>query len=159
MYNGKAHHAVVLSRWLSLKCAAFAQDHPSPYTRLRASVMWGWVEFLHLAGHPVDPDWYCAEELRRLDLSCKLILHGCKVLTTLNFLVGKPRWKGRPKLHQLWHVNDNAQLSHRPIRAFWTWKDEEGMGKLSRIACAVHGARISDRALQRWVIHFFNAID
>jgi hypothetical protein len=30
------------------------------------------------------------------------------------------------------------------------------MGKLARIAVAVHGSVISQRALQRWSVQFFN---
>ena len=158
-YNGEAHHCLVICRWLSFKCAEHADAHPSSYAQLRAAVIWGWVGFCHVSGHPGNPGWYKPAELRRLNTAADLILHGSKVLTGLNFTACKARWKARPKLHQLWHVNENAQLSHRPVRAFWTWKEEEGMGKLSRIACAVHASRVSDRSLQRWILHFSNAID
>ncbi len=158
-YKGKAHHCLVLCRWLSAKCAEFAEANPSPYAKLRASVLWAWVEFFQLAGHPADPDWYSEEELKRLDVSTGLILHGAKVLTSLNCAASRPRWKFRPKLHQMWHINDNAQLSGRPVRSTWSWKEEEGMGKLSRIACAVHAARVSDRSLQRWILQFLNSVE
>ena len=158
-YKGKGHNCLVICRWLSARCAQFADEHPSSYAHLRSAVLWGWVEFFHLAGHPSDPNWYDAEELLRLDVATGLILQGSKVLANLNYEASKPRWKARPKLHQLWHINQNAQLSHRPVRAFWTWKEEEGMGKLSRIACAVHATRVSDRSLQRWILQFFNAIN
>ena len=158
MYKGKGGNCVVLCRWLEAKCTEVWRSHPTRYNKLRSVVMWAWVEFWHICGHSADPDWYSAEELRRLQLATDLILHGCKVLGEINF-GSAARWKCRPKLHHIWHINDFAQQSHRPVYAFWTFKEEDGMGKLSRIACAVHAARISCRALQRWCVQFFAGDD
>ncbi len=152
--KGKAHNCLVVARWLEAKCAEFRGV--SEYAQLRANVMWGWVEFFEVAGNTEDRDFMNATELQRLDSACKLILHGSSKLARINCEAGKARWKTIPKLHQVYHLNDNAQVSHRPPRAFWSFKDEEMMGALSKIACAVHACNISARSLQRWCMQFFS---
>ena len=107
----------------------------------------------------MDPDWYSDDELKRLGVATKVILHGAVVTVHANDSIGANRWKTRPKLHQVYHLNKNAQRSRRPIRASSPRKEEEGMGKLSNISCGVHGANVARRALQRWCVQFFEFHD
>ena len=155
-FKGKAHNALVVARWLEHVCAEVA--HVSEYATLRARVIWGWTEMYEVSGNTEDNDFMSAAELARLDTATKLILHGTSALGRANFDAHKARWKTLPKLHQVWHLNAEAQASHRPPRAFWSFKDEEMMGCLSRIACAVHACSISSRSLQRWLMQFFSAM-
>ena len=155
-YKGKAHNCLVITRWLESRCSQVA--HVSEYSRLRAAVLFGWVDFFEVCGHTEDKDWLNPAELDRFDKSAQLIVHGMSSLARRNCEAGIPKWKTLPKLHQIYHINEDAQKSHRPPRAFWSFKDEEMMGCLSKIACAVHAVKISSRSLQRWMMQFFSEI-
>ena len=96
--------------------------------------MWAWVAFYGSICNSVDHDWLSSGELAHLDMAAKLMLHGTKALAAHNCALVQPRWKTRPKLHTMWHINDDAQRGHRNPRAFWSFKEEECMGKVALIA-------------------------
>ena len=73
------------------------------------NTMWAWVAFHDNISNSVDPDWLSSEELAHLDMAAKLMLHGTKALAAHNCALVQPRWKTRPKLHTMWHINDDAQ--------------------------------------------------
>ena len=151
-FKGKAHNCMVLCRWLASVCKPHSGE---AYPRMRSAVMSSFSALMDVAGHSEDPDWYNESELKRVDIACNMVLHGSKALAGISHRLGKARWKMRPKPHRIHHVNKNAQLSKRPIRAFWSFKQEEGMGTLSKIATGIHGATVAKRSLQRWCVHFF----
>ena len=153
-FKGKAHNCVVLARWLADACREF--HTAGSYSLIRCNVMAAWVQFFAAASKSEDPDWYSPQELKRLDVSCKMLLHGSKALAGANQAACKARWEMRPKIHLIHHVNKNAQRSERVVRAFWSFKEEEGMGKLSAIASRTHGATVAKRSLQRWCVQFLN---
>ena len=142
-YKGKAHNCLALCRWLAAKVREHSRS--DGYAQLRAQVMWSWAEIFEVIGNSEDPDWLNTAELKRLDDATNLLLHGTKVL-------------GRPKLHSMWHVNHTAQLGHRNPRAYWSFKDEEMMGKLGAIAAAAHAQTVPARSLEHWCMQFFNAM-
>ena len=155
-YNGKAHNCLAICRWLACKCREGMSF--SEYAHLRAQVMWAWAQIFEIMTTSVDPDWLNTEELARLDAASNLMLHGMKVLGRKNAEVSRPRWKCRPKLHSMWHVNQTAQAGHRNPRAYWSFKDEEAMGKLGQIAANVHAQTVPARSLEHWCMQFFNAM-
>ena len=154
-FKTKAHNLIVVSRWLAKAC----KDHHdgSRYSAVRAQVLEAWALMFDVASKTEEPDFHNEVELRRFNIACKLVLHGSNALAVANHRSRKARWKTRPKLHLIHHINSNAQISKRVVRAFWSFKEEEGMGKLARIAVAVHGACVAKRSLQRWCVQFFNA--
>ena len=111
-----------------------------------------------VSGNTADQDFMNDAELKRLQVASGLIVHGSSSLAKFNSDAKKAKWKTTPKLHGIWHVCDEATSSHRPPRAFWSFKDEEMMGCLSRIACATHACTISTRSLQRWLMQFFSVM-
>ena len=133
------------------------QEAVNEHCKIRAMLFWGWTEFFRISIHPEDdPDFLNASELALMDKAVNAILLCSNFLCHEAVQAKQLKWKFRPKLHQMWHANRDSQLSHRSPSSFWTWKDEEMMGKLSRIACAVHANSMARRALQRWAVQFFN---
>lgn len=155
--KGKAHNCLVVTRWLSAKCSEYSSE--SEYALIRSTVITAWADFFHISAHTEDPNWMNDSELAKLQTATDIILHGTNALASMNAEIPKLRWKMRCKMHELYHVNEDAQTSHRPPRAFWSFKDEEFMGKLSLIACAVHALGVVSRTLERWGIQLFNAMD
>ena len=138
----------------------FGSTAPLRWVRAAAGAghMWSWAEIVEVIGNSEDPDWLNTAELKRLDDATNLLLHGTKVLGRQNAENALPRWKCRPKLHSMWHVNHTAQLGHRNPRAYWSFKDEEMMGKLGAIAAAAHAQTVPARSLEHWCMQFFNAM-
>ena len=152
-FKVKAHNCLVLARWLESRCSHSAES--SEYSKLRWQTLWAWVEWFEVCSTAADPDFLSPGELKRLDTTITIMLHGSKVLGRINATNSVARWKLRPKLHHFLHINKDAQTSGRNPRAWWTFKDEEFMGKLARIACAVHAVSLCNRSLERWCIQFF----
>ena len=155
--KGKAHNCMVLCRWLEHLCS----DHldGTEYSRLRWLAIWAWVEFYEVCQTAIDPDFLNPCELKRLDNATTVLMHSSKCLASINAAKGLARWKLRPKLHVLYHINRDAQSSSRNPRAWWTFKDEEFMGKLGRIAGATHAVSMCNRSLERWCIHCFSFME
>lgn len=105
---------------------------------------------------PRDKDWLAADELLLIDQTITALMHASKYLCNEALAANLPLWKLRPKIHKMWHANTNTQRSQRPPSCVWSFKEEECMGKLARIACSVHGSVLSQRSLQRWAVQFFN---
>jgi hypothetical protein len=154
--QGKAHNCLVLIRWLESKCAQ--TKGVSPYDKLRWQTVWAWVELFEICLTAADPDCSAAE-MQRFDSATAILLHGPKTLGTINALKHSVRWRIRPKLHVFYHLNKDVQASCRNPRAWWTFKDEEFMGKMARIACAVHAVTMCSRSLERWCVQFFASME
>ena len=155
-FKAKAHNGLVLCRWLEFKC--YSLKDSSPYALLRWQTIWGWTEFYEICLKS-DPDFLCETEFGRLTAATDMMLHGCKILARLNADASRARWKMRPKLHTMGHISQDANSSGRNPRSWWSFKDEENMGKLSRIASAVHAQKVCSRALERWCVQFFNFME
>ena len=154
-FKGKAHDCLVLARWQEQKCARF-RSHSS-YAELRHSVLWAWVEWFEVALKSTNPDFLSTSELKRLDIATRLLILGSNSLAVANFDRSLPRWKLRPKLHCMLHLNDDCQRSKRSPRAFWSFKEEESMGKLSLLSGKTHSLSMHARSLDRWCVQFFTA--
>ena len=154
-FKGKAHNCLVLCSWLACKAREVTEAHPSEYSNVRAQVFWAWKTFFEICSS-ADPDWLNAGELASLDACTKVLILGSNKLAQINSALSKPRWKIRPKLHSMWHLNSDCQQSGRNPKCFWSFKDEEMMGKLSRIAGAVHAVSLHNRSLERWCLQFFS---
>lgn len=153
-FRNKAHNTLVLTRWLEQKTNEFSSL--SEYNSVVHLVFWSWVEFFQIHGHSTDANWLSGDELARSAEVCEAILAGSNYLCQVNSSVPAARWKLRPKFHRFFHLHVECQQSQRPCRAFWSFKCEEGMGKLSKIGCATHALTLSERSLQRWLIQFFS---
>ena len=122
-------------------------------------MVWAWGEFYHVCSYAKDPDFLDAVELGRLDSATTVLLHGSKVLSNFNSSRGAARWKMRPKLHTMQHINQDAQASGRNPRCWSSWQHEEMMGKLATIACATHALNMCRRSLEKWCLQFFNFME
>ena len=154
--KGKAHNSLVLCRWLDSVCSAF--KNKSSYCRLRWQILWAWVAMFDICLSS-DPDFLTPAEAKQFDDATGILLHGSKVLARLCASDSVARWKLRPKLHTIWHINQDVQNSMRNPRAWWTFKDEETMGKLSTIARATHPSSMNVRSLERWCVQFFEYME
>ena len=119
------------------------------------ATIWGYAEFFHVIKHAKDPDWLNAEELDRLNIAAEIALKGWNSLETFNRANNKARWRMRPKHHAFYHINEWAQETKRNPASTWTFKDEDMMGRISKIVGAVHGATLGGRTLERWCMQFF----
>ena len=128
-YKGKAHNCLVLCRWLNTVCATRIE---TPMKQLRSYVLWAWVSFSELCFNAADEDFLSTDELKRLDEIIRLLLHGSRTLSFFCAAEGLARWKLRPKMHTMFHVNKEAQASGRNPRAWCSCKDEEMMGRLAK---------------------------
>ena len=155
-YKGKAHNCLVLCRWLEIICA---EHTDTPQRALRAQVLFAWVDVFQLCFEAPDPDFLTDDELKRLDQDVRLLMHGHRVLSNFHAAHCIARWNLRPKIHSMDHINKEAQLSRRNPRAWFSFKEEEMMGKLARIACAVHAVSLCARSLERWCLQFFCAME
>ena len=147
---------LVVCRWLETLCAE--HKDAAPYCRLRWQVIWARVDFFAVC-FKADPDLLTPAELKRLDDATTFLVHGNKVLQSVNSGAGKARWKMRPKIHTMQHINDDAQSSHRNPLAWMSFKEEEVMGKLAKIACAVHAVTMCKRSLERWCVQFVSFME
>ena len=124
---------------------------------MRASVTWAYHTFFKVI-REAENDILIPKELKTLDFSCKLFLKGYNALSREAYDSGVARWPLKPKHHSLWHVNDDCQSDHRTPKAKWAFGDEDMMGKMSLIACAVHAVTLSFRTLERWCMNFFSVL-
>ena len=60
--------------------------------------------------------------------------------------------------HTMFEINRDAQSSHRNPLTFWSFKEEECMGKLGVIGAAVHATNVATRSLERWCAQLFNVM-
>ena len=60
-------------------------------------------------------------ELKRLDVAAKVIQHGTNNLAHMFARQAPPKlcWKNGLKMHHIWHINNDAQISRRLPKAFW----------------------------------------
>ena len=154
-FKSKARNCLVVTRWLEV--ATHGLKDTSPYARLRWQVVWGWVGWFEIVGHAPDPDSLITAELQRLRECTNVVLQGSKTLAAINSAASRPRWKMRPKIHALSHLTRDALSSGRNPRAWWSFQEEELMGKLAKIACAVHATTMTCRSLERWCLQFFSS--
>ena len=155
-FKGNAHNGLVVGRWLEQVCADCIGG--SAHNKLRWQVLWSWVEVFRIC-LTSDPDFLSSAQLKQLDDAVAILLHGSKALASQSAAALEPRWKLRPKLHTIMHINQDSQASGRNPRAWWTFKDEESMGKLSKIARATHPVTMKERSLERWCLQFFSFFD
>ncbi len=155
-FKGKAHNCLVLARFMERKLHDHKDD--SELALLTWQVVWAWVEWFDVCSQ-ADPDFLEPEELKRLDQATAIMVHGHKRLANMAALSGKARWKLRQKVHVMYHINLDAQRSRRNPAAWWSFKEEEMMGRLAKIACATHGITLANRTLERWCVQFFNFME
>jgi hypothetical protein len=153
-FKGKAHNCLVVTRWLEV--VTHGLKDTSPYARLRWQVVWGWVEWFEIVGHAPDPDFLITAELQRLHECTNVVLQGSKTRAAINSAAARHRWKMRPKINAISHLTRDALSSGRNPRAWWSFREEELMGKLAKIACAVHALTRTCRRLERWCLQFFS---
>ena len=156
MFKGKASNCLILTRWLESRC--FAKKNDSEWARLRWLVIWAWTDWFDICLE-ADPDYLKPEELLRLDRATRILLTCSKTLASRSCALGQSRWKIRAKLHVMFHLNLDAQANRRNPRSWWSFKEEETMGKLSRIAAATHAVTLATRTLERWCVQFFGYME
>ena len=59
-----------------------------------------------------------------------------------------------PKLHMLDHCERYSQKWRLNPASWWTFKDEEAMGKIMKIVFRVNGRTLEKRSLERWLVQF-----
>jgi hypothetical protein len=153
-FKGKAHNTLVLIRWLE-RAMFEVKDHLHLGV-LKSQVLWGWVEWFSVC-LAADPDFLEPDEIARLAVATNLCILGHKRLASDCEAAGVWRWKARPKIHIFYHVLQDVSETRRNPRAWWSFKDEECMGRLARIACCVHAVTVANRTLQRWCVQFYNS--
>ena len=147
----KAANAMMICDWLSEVTATAV---PSEYGRLRAGMAWGLSSFfklLRLGGCP----FLTGPELRLLRESCHAFLGNYHQLRALNAEMGRPLYPLTPNFRLLKHAESMAQASTLSPKLFWTFKDEDNMRVLQRIATSVHASVISQVTLEKWIMQWF----
>ena len=86
----------------------------------------------------------------------ELMFRGYNALSSLARDMGRARYSMRPKHHLMWHAHLDALRTRRNPAHQWTFKDEDGMGKMGKLSAKVHGMTTGKRTLQRWLIQFFD---
>ena len=150
----KAANAMMICDWLAEESAKQAQMRPSEYGRLRAGMMWGLSSFfkiLRLGGCPFLKD----PELRLLRESRHAFLGNYHELRALNAEIGRPLYPLTPKFHLLSHAEASAQQTGLNIKLFWTFKDEDQMRVLQRIALSSQPSVISSTTIDKWILQWF----
>ena len=151
LLKGKAHNALVVMEWLG----TIARRHVDGTARseLRASVAWGFNEFVHVVR--AAGDWLSDLHLDRLHHTKVFIFHGYNTLSREAARQGIPHYKMIPKHHVLLHVYMDMMRTRRNAGRLWTFSDEENMRNMSSIACAVHPQRLGMTSLERWLMQLF----
>ena len=152
--KAKASNAMMVCDWLSEATAQQASLRPSEYGRKRAGMAWGLSTFfkiLRLGGCP----FLTGPELRLLRESRHAFLGNYHQLRALNAEVGRPLYPVTPKFHYLAHAESSAQESTINPKLFWTFKDEDQMRVMQRIALSAHATQISLTTLDKWIMQWF----
>ena len=154
-YKGKAHNTLVMTRWLGCKCSEFKDG--SDYSRTRYFVLFAWTQWFDVC-LGADPDFLEHGELVRLSKATKLMIRCHRKLANLNVATCTASWEIKPKLHVMFHILKDAESGRRNPKAWWSFKEEEMMGRLATIACATHACTLARRTLERWCLQFFSAM-
>ena len=152
-WKGKAHNCLVFTRWLESK--SFEVKDSMEHGVLQWQVMWAWVEWFSVCLE-ADPDFLEPEEVARLEKATLLMISGHKRLANECEAAGIWRWKARPKIRIFYHIMKDVRETRRNPRAWWSFKEEEFMGRLAKIACCTHAVTLANRTLERWCIQFYN---
>ena len=67
---------------------------------------------------------------------------------------GSSNWRLKPKHHQMLELLHEARATALSPGLFWTFGDEDFVGKISVIASCCHRRTVAIRALQRWLIRY-----
>ena len=158
-FKSKAHDALVVVRWLAHATEiAMSGASDVDYARTRWHVCCAWADWFSVC-LTSDPDFLRPSELKRLDQACQMLFFGHRKLAAKNSLDSRSRFEFRVKLHVMLLITADALASRRNPRAWWSFKDEEFMGRLSKIAGATHAISLSNRTLTRWCTQFLGGLD
>ena len=155
MWKGKAHNCLVFTRWLENKL--FQVKDSLALGTLQWHLLWGWTEWFCVCMEG-DPDFLEPAEILRLDKATRLMILGHKRLANACEAASVWRYKTRPKIHIFYHLLVDVKETRRNPRAWWSFKEEEFMGRVAKIASEVHAVTLSNRTLERWCVQFFSSM-
>ena len=81
-----------------------------------------------------------------------LMFFGHKHLAHANSVDCLPRYKLRQKAHVMLHITAQAVAGRRNPRSWWSFKEEETMGRLSKIAVGTHAVSVCNLVVVRYLV-------
>jgi hypothetical protein len=116
--------------------------------RLVYAVVWGLASYYKVI---LSADKYLTaeeSELIETSLSTSLICYNC--LTVM--FAGGPRWRPKPKDHQVDHMLEICKSWKLNPRDYWGYKNEDMIGVVKRMCHLLHRVTIMDRFMQHYCL-------
>ena len=147
----KGRQCVYVTQWLHSLLSASAPDDYSPAGN-RCKILGAYARLFEIFSMP---KWRMSsgDLLQIKELGQQLLL--CSNLrATQAKRAGSSNWRLKPKHHQLLELLHETHATALSPSLWWTFGDEDFVGKVSVIASRCHRRTVSVRALQRWMIRY-----
>ena len=147
----KARQCTYVTQWLHELLSESAPDDYSPQG-LRCTLLGAYVRLFEIFSMPA---WRMgSRELLQIKELGKQLLLCSNLLASRAKRAGSKNWRLKPKHHQLLELCHEANATALNPALYWTFGDEDFVGKVSVIAARCHRQTVSVRTLQRWLIRF-----
>ena len=68
-------------------------------------------------------------------------------------------WKGSPKLHMFQHMCEWQGPELGNPRFFWTYADEDMVGRMIKAARSCHPATLSQMTMWKWLLNYYELVE
>ena len=147
----KGRQCVYVTQWLHELLSASAPDDYSP-EGARCKLLGAYARLFEIFSMP---KWRIGSRdlLQIKELGQQLLL--CSNLRAAQAKrAGSKNWRLKPKHHQILELLHETNATALSPSLYWTFGDEDFVGKVSVIASRCHRRTVSVRTLQRWLIRY-----
>lgn len=155
--KAKAHAEAVISLWLESLMPHLTSVNHSDEAMMASMTITGFSETWRICKSVKSRcSIFMSEgETRRLEQARERSLHGYHWLWTNSKATGHHRWHVIPKCHYVDHMHRRSIERTICMSTWWTFSEEDWIGRGAKLAGMTHGASMNRRPLQRWVVGYF----
>ena len=154
--KAKAHAQAIVSLWLEDVMERCCVLDTSQEAKTAHMTIHGMNTSWHICQAVKDRQsiFMTADEMHKLEEARCQSLHGYHALWTQSQELGKHRWGVIPKCHYMDHMYRRAITTSVSMGTWWTFSDEDWIGRGAKLGSMVHAASMNRRPLERWLVGF-----
>ena len=157
MLKAKAGNGMKISYWLCNKVTRLADQKPGDhYLQVMALMMWGYCEMISLLHR--SPLWLDDDTANKLMITREAALFANAELSGLAIAASRNIFPLKPKLHMVDHLCREAASNRLNPAFYWTFADEDFIGRMKSLAKSCHRSTVAKRVSERYVIRLFALI-
>ena len=153
--KAKGHNSLMIMRWLATATQRLHAERQTWRSHTLACMTWGFSNFINILQD--NGQWVRDEDVPKLMQARAAALHNYNALSHAAASANPPQalWPMKPKIHLLDHVARDVANNKLNATWYWTFLDEDFVGRMTRLAAMTHRANCRRRLIDRWVLGLF----